>query len=485
MTGIGYTSYRTQLSHPVRRMAGCSLVLLLLSPIGLIGQEAGQVELYTQDGVQTRSYNSPTVVDVGLPTPVDIPSAVTGTGQGTRLTEVEFVVRKGEGGRVAQSIPNNGIGGITEDLAGNLWVATGGGLSRFDGQTWTTFTGEDGLSSRGIRDVEVDLQGHVWAIDGAGISRFDGQRWHNYKGMPNGIDLAAAPNGDIWYVAEFKLYRFDGEDWWKYGYEDGIPDRAEIERITVDRSGTLWAAFIIHGLDTEAEPDWYILTSFDGHQWTSYQLYGGAKGFFEDSRNRLWVGSSDGLYVRENQTWRRYDRGRRRWVGHISMAEYEDGKFWIRNGNEFGWLDGTKWTYFPWEEFRPGVLLMDSQGNLWITSRNGLLKWASRDLPTHIEGQSDATEPRSFNLMQNYPNPFNRETHIGFHLGKRVDLSLQVFNATGQSVATLMAGAYPAGAYQTHWDGRDDQGQAVASGLYVYRLNTNSWESNRKMVLVK
>ena len=87
--------------------------------------------------------------------------------------------------------------------------------------------------------------------------------------------------------------------------------------------------------------------------------------------------------------------------------------------------------------------------------------------------------------MQNYPNPFNRATRIGFHLGKRVDFSLQVFNSTGQSVATLMAGVYPAGAYQTHWDGRDDQGQAVASGLYVYRLNTNSWESNRKMVLVK
>ncbi len=488
MTGIGYTSSRTQLSHPVRRMGAC-LVFLLLWPIGLMGQQDGQVELYTQDGVQTRSYNAPTVVDVGLPTPVDIPSAVTGTGQGTRLTEVEFVVREGEGGRVAKGIPHNVIGGgIAEDLAGNLWVATSGGLSRFDGQTWTTFDQEDGLSSRGsgIWDVDVDQQGHVWVSDGVGISRFDGQRWRHYKGMSNGMHMAAAPNGDMWFVVSQQLYRFDGEDWWIYGYDDGIPDRAHIHQIIVDRAGTIWMDFIIHDLDREAEPDWYSLISFDGRQWMAYRLHGGGpKNFFVDRRNRLWTGSNEGLYVRENQTWRLYERDGRRWVGYISMAEDEAGKFWIRNGNEFGWLEGTTWTYFPWEEFRPGVLLMDSQGNLWITSRNGLLKWASRDLPTHIEGQSDATEPRSFNLMQNYPNPFNRATRIGFHLGKRVDLSLQVFNATGQSVATLMAGVYPAGAYQTHWDGRDDQGQAVASGLYVYRLNTNSWESNRKMVLVK
>ena len=93
--------------------------------------------------------------------------------------------------------------------------------------------------------------------------------------------------------------------------------------------------------------------------------------------------------------------------------------------------------------FVPPVI--DSRGDLWIPSRDGLYRWHQSDLPTAIESSSMPTEPRSFHLEQNYPNPFNQTTHIGFTLKQSSSVSLQVFNTHGQLVATLVEGIRPAG----------------------------------------
>ncbi len=105
--------------------------------------------------------------------------------------------------------------------------------------------------------------------------------------------------------------------------------------------------------------------------------------------------------------------------------------------------------------------------------------------PTAIASETDGGTPRSFNLFQNYPNPFNSETHIAFHLPRTEHLSLEIFNLTGQLVATLMEGVYRAGRHRIAWDGRDDRGESVGSGIFFYRLTTETSQSTRTMVLVK
>ena len=95
------------------------------------------------------------------------------------------------------------------------------------------------------------------------------------------------------------------------------------------------------------------------------------------------------------------------------------------------------------------------------------------------------SKPRSFYLAQNYPNSFNQTTHIGFTLQQPATVSLQVFNTHGQLVVTLVEGTRPAGTYQTAWDGRDAQGQAVSSGAYILRLNAAGHPATRKMILIQ
>ena len=105
--------------------------------------------------------------------------------------------------------------------------------------------------------------------------------------------------------------------------------------------------------------------------------------------------------------------------------------------------------------------------------------------PTSVASETDEGAPRSFNLLQNYPNPFNSETHIAFHLPRTEHLSLEIFNLTGQLVATLTEGVYRAGRHRIPWDGRDDRGESAGSGIFFYRLTTETSQSTRTMVLVK
>ena len=151
---------RPRLVHP----ASGWLLLLLLWPVGLAGQEAGQVTLYTPDGSQQRTLSTPLVVDVGLPSPMEAPvSAVVGTGTGTRITDVEVVVSDSAGGQVTTSYANGWISALVADPSGNVWVGTTAGLSRFDGQQWTTFTRGGRLGGRRDR-----LAGGGWSGSGVG-----------------------------------------------------------------------------------------------------------------------------------------------------------------------------------------------------------------------------------------------------------------------------------------------------------------------------
>ena len=100
------------------------------------------------------------------------------------------------------------------------------------------------------------------------------------------------------------------------------------------------------------------------------------------------------------------------------------------------------------------------------------------------EAQGDA-RPAAFHLAQNFPNPFNQSTVIRIGLEARAEVELAVYNISGQKVATLAQGPYPAGAYTFTWDGRNTHGAELASGVYCYRLRANGREQTRKLILLR
>jgi len=91
----------------------------------------------------------------------------------------------------------------------------------------------------------------------------------------------------------------------------------------------------------------------------------------------------------------------------------------------------------------------------------------------------------SYELAQNYPNPFNPSTTIRFALPEAVEVSLKIYDVTGQLVQTLVAGVVEAGRHQVVWDGTNQHGVKVASGVYFYQLRAGEFKQVRKMSLVR
>jgi len=104
---------------------------------------------------------------------------------------------------------------------------------------------------------------------------------------------------------------------------------------------------------------------------------------------------------------------------------------------------------------------------------------------TSVAGK-DASVPEEYMLTQNYPNPFNPETNISFNLPDAEKVTLTIFNIAGQKIADLVVGERRnAGSYTVKWNGKDQYGNEVASGIYVYRLKAGNVIESKKMMLVK
>jgi len=101
--------------------------------------------------------------------------------------------------------------------------------------------------------------------------------------------------------------------------------------------------------------------------------------------------------------------------------------------------------------------------------------------------QSTSTDfvPGAFQLRQNFPNPFNPETQIQFDLPQPARVELNIYNTLGQLVRKLIAADYPSGTFGVTWNGRDDAGRQLPSGIYIYRIKAGDFQAERKLLLLK
>jgi flagellar hook assembly protein FlgD len=93
-------------------------------------------------------------------------------------------------------------------------------------------------------------------------------------------------------------------------------------------------------------------------------------------------------------------------------------------------------------------------------------------------------------LLQNYPNPFNPETWIPYQLSEPASVVIRIYNAQGQLIRTLDVGQRSAGFYlgrtkAAYWDGKNEAGEKVASGIYFYQLYAGDFSSIRRMLILK
>ncbi len=98
--------------------------------------------------------------------------------------------------------------------------------------------------------------------------------------------------------------------------------------------------------------------------------------------------------------------------------------------------------------------------------------------------------PKETALLPNYPNPFNPETWIPYHLAESVEVTVSIYAVDGNLVRAIELGSQLAGLYQNrsraaYWDGKNDVGESVASGVYFYRLTAGEFSATRKMLILK
>jgi hypothetical protein len=129
------------------------------------------------------------------------------------------------------------------------------------------------------------------------------------------------------------------------------------------------------------------------------------------------------------------------------------------------------YVYNEWDNGRPLVR------DLVPVLENGQVSLASQT--------PGAALPTEFELSQNTPNPFNPTTQIAFALPSASKVNLTIYNVLGQQVKTLVDDYMNAGYQSVTWDGTDDYGGAVASGVYFYRISAEQFSDTKKMLLLK
>ena len=166
----------------------------------------------------------------------------------------------------------------------------------------------------------------------------------------------------------------------------------------------------------------------------------------------------------------------------ISVAAARQGKEWAANGRG--------------ELLRMRIRLFKDGFPASLKVEDGKLL-SSAYQPTVIQIANDPSllaVPREFSLRQNYPNPFNPSTTIPFQVpapqtvagrAGTVPVEVEIFNILGQNVRTLTTGDQSPGYYRAVWDGRDNQGRALSTGIYFYSLRAGEMQQVRRMTLVK
>jgi len=417
-------------------------------------------------------------------------------------------------------LANNAVGSVALDAHGVVWIGHsyphfhtaavegGRGLSRFDGTDWTVLTTEtSGMPQDHVLDVAFDSHGIRWAATPDGLVGHDGAVWTLYNS-----ENSALPEDSIWFVLVDPLDRL-----WISG------PRAGLTLYDREPEPDLWASFtpqsselltsMVTFLSVDAEGDLWIpsmqggVTEFDGENWHRYSAANSNMSNYAvatavDSRGKVWAATwSDGLGEFDGETWTMYDP----WNSDLpfgspwALTVDSQDNVWVGSQAQprgLARFDGESWTVYTTgnselPDDRVLCVTVDGAGNKWIGTRDGGLavyREGGVRLPavsTAVQESRSSALPTRTQLSQNYPNPFNSSTTIDFSLAELEDVQLAIYNLVGQEIVTLVDGRREAGTHALRWDGRDDEGRELTSGVYFYRLLAGEQVEMQKLILVQ
>ncbi|HID30637.1 MAG TPA: T9SS type A sorting domain-containing protein [Desulfobacterales bacterium] len=170
------------------------------------------------------------------------------------------------------------------------------------------------------------------------------------------------------------------------------------------------------------------------------------------------------------------------------------GKFTVRHAGIFGFAHvygDDEMTPYKDEGAQQGdAITFYVNGELAVADRLPIWTRDGDRIELNLEVRKQKVIPKVSVLYQNYPNPFNPETWIPYQLSKGADVTIRIYSSTGQLVRTLDLGKKEAGIYlnresAAYWDGKNDTGEHVSSGVYFYSIQADKFSATKKLVILK
>jgi ligand-binding sensor domain-containing protein len=405
---------------------------------------------------------------------------------------------------------SNKVSSLVIDSDTNLWVTfsrPNGGIARYDGETWTNFSYINGdVPSDDYRAIAVDSVGRIWAASwGKGITRitetadgFSLEQLDRSEGHLAGIiqddkfvvtvDVTVDPDGNVWILNRQAADRrvvavVTPEDQWAYfSTSDGIPS-IHVTSITRDDAGRMWVATEDRGigvidynetlLDHSDDDLSQGLTTGDG--LVTMHI----KSVASDAFGYIWVGTPEGVHY-----WEGGDvRAEYKVINEDINSIYVD----IRNNKWFatnGGLSQLASDYVSWQDFSTDnsplvsdnvtcVVLDGKSGFAYIGTTMGLSQY-----------HTAYTRP-AVNLENvfGFPNPFILGVHPRFIIDKLADKATVRFYTPEGILVRNISSSLILGS-RAEWDGTNDRGEQVASGVYLYLVTTEDGLSTMGKVAV-
>jgi len=263
---------------------------------------------------------------------------------------------------------------MAQDKLGHLWIGTLGGLSRFDGQSFTNYSVRDGMPDNTVNSVATDRQGNIWTGSPDGLARFNGKSFKHFSFRTNDGEAAnnvhqvqVHPNGSVWCLASNKLFSVIGNK----PKHVATPDSVGLLTALLVEKSAIWTTAVGGMLYRHAAGRWdslMIPATNLTYNTVVYQI-------FRDSRQQLWLTTNKGLYT--------LDSGRiviaRARSGKLdnlptllSITEDRTGALWMGTNSGVIRLADSTLTYF---NKRSGLsdnsfpsMFTDAEGNVWMAS---------------------------------------------------------------------------------------------------------------------
>ena len=423
------------------------------------------------------------------------------------------------GWTVADGLGHDRVTGMTMDNNHNAWCIfeSTGGISIWDGTFWDTYTTDDGLPTNYMTSIITNADGKIMiGTYGYGLIIIDSKdsvdsftSYTTNEGLSGNVvySIIQASDGTYWFGTHFGgLCYWDGVDTWVTYNQENTPSMpaSEIKSLCEGADGKIWVT-------TQNQSGGTLeIGCFDPNvisPETTWQWWGAEEGIdenphaaiAEDSSGNIWVATyGGGAYMYDGKDWTQITTSNGLKTDYTSfLTAAPDGAMWLSGWGGVTRYDGT--TFMTWgpqtnDPIDPTAGLMyvwvsriafDSTNNIYFGNYTG----GGVSLLTTEFGDPAAVEigglPAAITINGNFPNPFNPVTTIRFTVPEARYTRLTVYNTVGQKVRSLLSNTLSAGVHEVSWDGRNDMGVHLSSGVYHAVLTTGDIIMAHHMTLIK